>query len=215
MKTILDTTAFVTGAFCLWKDPLNLISDAVSFGESARKNGVLRGILDATSNGYPSHTDTVLIKDNGLIETRGMSWPKDAQGRYYYEQSMGNDDALKHLDALAVWPELHLHSILQVKVAEWLHGQDSMGYVYGIENLIRDLENKPTDPKRPVCAMFAGYLLEYMSFLSVNPAFDALNLTPFYIPENWVQLNEEGCDDQLQWFKAQGWIVPHVKQVTL
>ena len=210
MKTVLDTSVLCTGAFCLWKNSASLISDLVSFGEIDRKQGFWRGLLGCTREDVPSHTDIVLIKDNGLIESRGMSWPADVQGRYYYEQELGADE-VKFISAVAVWPALQKFPVLQYKVADWLHGQDKMGYVYGIENLIRDLENKPTDVKRPVCAMFGTFLLEYFAFLV--KAFPELRLAPVPIPTDWVNSNEMGCDDQLQWFKQQGWIVPHLKQV--
>ena len=210
MKSVLDTSVLCTGAFCLWKDSASIISDLVSFGEIDRKAGFWRGLLGCTIKDVPSHTDIVLIKDNGLFESRGMSWPADDQGRYYYEQELGSDE-VKYISAVAIWPALIKYPMLQDKVAAWLHGQDKMGYTYGIDNLIRDLENKPTDPKRPVCAMFGTFLLEYFAFLV--KALPRLKLNPVPIPTTWVNTNGMGCDDQLQWFQQQGWIVPHLKQV--
>ena len=105
MKTILDTSVFCTGAFCLWKNPASVISDLVSFGEIDRKGGFWRGLTGCTRKDVPSHTDIVLIKDNGLIESRGMSWPADVQGRYYYEQELSAMN-ITYISAVAVWPAL-------------------------------------------------------------------------------------------------------------
>ena len=210
MKTVLDTSVLCTGAFCLWKNPYSLISDLVSFGEIARKSGLWRGIIGCTKKDVPSHTDIILIKDNGLIETRGMSWPKDLQGRFYYEEELTKNE-YDQITAIAIWPALKQYPFLRDKVSDWLHGEDKLGYTYGINNLILDFENKPTNINTPVCAMMGTFLLEFFAFLVKS--YPELNLTPVPIPTTWINTNGMGCNDQLEWFQEQGWIVNHLKEV--
>lgn len=206
MKTVIDPSYFVTGASVYYRGcPWSITSGGIELCEAIISGNPLAALTDAV----PSHVDTLEISDNGTVTVRGMSWPKDDFGRYFYRKTLDADElgALHHhIVAVCVCPDLvddDRGQYFQMAVRDWFHKMDQMQPEYGIENLFRILFGVPVDKSKPVCQM--ADIMKYDALAKAG----AIHT----IPLTWIRNMNIGCDVAMKWMVEQHWNVSFKKDV--
>ena len=214
MKTVLNWDAFATsGQICLSTDTFSVISALIRGLEVETVSTVAKGVEDFVSPSVPSHCFLTYLKDD-LIRGIEMTWPKDNENHFIPTGGinileMGEKSAnilQDHIVMLARPPFLDDY---EEAALNWI--KDKEKYCrdkYGIMNLFAYMGIGNNVPHEQVCAQFTkNYLKDMQSIVSRTPSY------VYTLPDKWTKENKVSPEDQKEWFIANKWDIPFLKQV--